>query len=104
MPGQAGMQKQLLTNGPISAQFAVFTDFEVYKSGVYQPSKGALPLGGHAVKVIGWGTDDNSHAPYWLVANSWTESWGEAGFFRILRGSDTCGFEAMPMACKAKTA
>jgi len=27
------------------------------------------------------------------VANSWNESWGEKGFFRILRGVNECGIE-----------
>ena len=34
-------------------------------------------LGGHAVKVIGWGEENGT--PYWLVANSWNEDWGEKG-------------------------
>jgi cathepsin B len=31
---------------------------------------------------------------YWLVANSWNESWGEKGFFRIIRGTNDCGIES----------
>ncbi|CAN0524970.1 unnamed protein product, partial [Scytosiphon promiscuus] len=27
-------------------------------------------MGGHAVKIIGWGTDEESGEDYWLVANS----------------------------------
>ena len=34
-------------------------------------------LGGHAVKILGWGVDGTT--PYWLVANSWNEGWGEKG-------------------------
>lgn len=50
-------------------------------------------MGGHAVKIIGWGTDDASGDDYWLVANSWNPSWGEGGLFRILRGVNECGIE-----------
>jgi cathepsin B len=48
-------------------------------------------IGGHAVKIIGWGVDGET--PYWLVANSWNTDWAENGTFRILRGSNHCGIE-----------
>jgi cathepsin B len=38
-------------------------------------------LGGHAVKVIGWGVEDGT--PYWEIVNSWNEGWGEAGHVRV---------------------
>ena len=44
--------------------------------GVYQHEAGA-ELGGHAIKIIGWGTEDGT--PYWLVANSWNSDWGDHG-------------------------
>ena len=36
--------------------------------------------------------------PYWLVANSWGEDWGDGGNFKILRGSDHCGIESWVVA------
>jgi cathepsin B len=44
-----------------------------------------------AVKILGWGEENST--PYWLVANSWNEDWGDNGFFKILRGKDECGIE-----------
>ena len=41
----------------------VFNDFPTYKSGVYQRTPGATPLGGHAVKIIGYGVEGG--LPYW---------------------------------------
>lgn len=68
-----------------------------YKGGVYTKSAAAKgPLGGHAVKILGWGED--SGVPYWLVANSWSPHWGEKGFFRIKRGVNECGIETSPAA------
>jgi len=90
---EAAIQKELMTNGPIEVGFSVYEDFMTYKSGVYKYTTGGL-LGGHAVKVIGWGVDAETKTPYWNIANSWSESWGEKGYFRILRGSDECGIEA----------
>jgi cathepsin B len=84
------IQTEIMTNGPVGASFTVYADFESYSSGVYQHVSGSN-LGGHAVKIIGWGVDGTT--PYWLVANSWNTSWGLDGFFKILRGSNECGIE-----------
>lgn len=42
----------------------IFQDFAYYKSGVYKHIKGDV-LGGHAVKLIGWGTT-NAGEDYWV--------------------------------------
>ncbi|KAK6059366.1 papain family cysteine protease, partial [Cooperia oncophora] len=47
--------------------------------------------GGHAVKIIGWGTEND--VPYWIIANSWHDDWGEDGYFRFIRGINDCGIE-----------
>lgn len=90
--GVAAMQTEIMTNGPVSACFSVYEDFLSYKTGVYQYTTGAY-LGGHCVKIQGWGVDQASGLPYWLVNNQWTTYWGDNGQFKILRGSDECGIE-----------
>ena len=72
-----------------------YSDFVTYSSGVYARSKGAVVLGAHAVKMIGWGTT-SAGVDYWLVANLWGEDWGEGGFARIRRGVNECGIEVRP--------
>jgi cathepsin B len=84
------IQTEIFTNGPVEAAFTVYADFLTYKSGVYKHTTGSV-LGGHAVKILGWGEENST--PYWLVANSWNEDWGDNGFFKILRGKDECGIE-----------
>lgn len=69
-----------MTYGPMQTAFSVYQDFYSYRSGIYKYTSGAY-LGGHAVKVIGWGNLNGVN--YWIVQNSWGASWGEAGFFRI---------------------
>jgi cathepsin B len=81
----------LVENGPMEAAFTVYMDFLTYKSGVYKHTSGA-ELGGHAVKIIGYGTLNGE--AYWLVQNSWTSTWGANGYFMIAKGVDECGFES----------
>merc|ERR1712227_1158872 len=64
------MRQEIYQNGPITGMFFVHASFESYKSGVYTGKIIGDPmLGGHAIKIMGFGTENGT--PYWLVANSW---------------------------------
>src|SRR5262249_3706505 len=95
------IQNEIFQNGPVEAAFTVYEDFMDYTSGVYQYDGVSEQLGGHAVKILGWGNDADSGLDYWLVANSWNTTWGEQGFFKIVRGQDDCGIEDGIVAGKA---
>ncbi|XP_061366207.1 cathepsin B-like protease 2 [Gastrolobium bilobum] len=82
---------EVYKNGPVEVGFTVYEDFAHYKSGVYKHVTG-YQLGGHAVKLIGWGTTDDGE-DYWLLANQWNRSWGDDGYFKIRRGTNECGIE-----------
>jgi len=88
--GVTNIMTEIQNNGPVEAAFTVYQDFLTYKSGVYKHSTGQM-LGGHAVKVLGWGSEGGQD--YWLVANSWNEDWGDKGYFKILKGANHCGIE-----------
>lgn len=84
------MQLEIYKNGPIEAGIFLYEDFPSYKSGVYQRTTDTR-IGGHAVKIIGWGTENGT--PYWLISNSWNIDWGDNGYFKILRGENHCQIE-----------
>jgi cathepsin B len=88
--GVSDIQTELMTNGPLYVAFTVYADFETYKSGVYKHTTGGF-LGGHAVEMLGWGTENGED--YWLIKNSWNEEWGDGGLFKIARGVNECGIE-----------
>lgn len=89
--GEANIKKEIMESGSVEGTFSVYNDFADYKSGVYQHVTGSY-LGGHAIKIIGWGVTDEG-VKYWLIANSWGNGWGENGYFRMLRGENECGIE-----------
>jgi len=97
VPGAvATVQREIMARGPVEVAFTVYEDFYSYKSGIYSHTWGDA-LGGHAVRILGWGVENA--IPYWLVANSWSETWGEnGGYFRIVRGTNECGIEGAIVA------
>jgi len=88
---ELAIRKEIFANGPVEADFDVYDDFLSYKSGVYQHTTGGY-LGGHAIRILGWGTENGT--PYWLIANSWNEDWGDKGYFKMIRGKNNCGIES----------
>lgn len=87
---------EVYKNGPVEVAFTVYEDFAHYKSGIYKHLTGDV-MGGHAVKLIGWGTSEEGE-DYWLVANQWNRSWGDDGYFKIRRGTNECGIEEAAVA------
>ena len=80
--------KEIQTNGPVQMVFKVYSDFFMYKSGIYTKSKNAklpsnpsVPLY-HAVKVVGWNKSSEG-IPFWIAKNYFGSDWGENGYFRI---------------------
>uniref|UniRef100_A0AAA9S3F8 Cathepsin B n=1 Tax=Bos taurus TaxID=9913 RepID=A0AAA9S3F8_BOVIN len=67
---------EIYKNGPVEGAFSVYSDFLLYKSGVYQHVSGEI-MGGHAIRILGWGVENGT--PYWLVGNSWNTDWGDNG-------------------------
>jgi len=96
---QTQIKTEIFNKGPVEAAFTVYADFLTYKSGVYHHTSGGV-LGGHAVKILGWGEEDST--AYWLVANSWNEDWGDKGYFKIRRGNNECGIEGGIVAGEPK--
>jgi len=93
--GANAIAKLIMEGGPVETAFSVYGDFANYAGGIYEHSSGEM-LGGHAVRIVGFGTEDGKK--YWKVANSWNPYWGEKGYFRIVRGNNNCGIEDMVTA------
>ena len=83
-------RKNYLSNkGPCAASFDVYDDFYAYGGGVYKHTSGNY-VGGHCVEVIGYSEAEQC----WICKNSWGQSWGSAGFFKIAYGQ--CKIDVYP--------
>lgn len=100
----AGEEKSLvaaLAMQPISV--AIQADqfvFQFYKGGVLtDDSCGKNAQLDHGVLAVGYGTDSETNEPYFMVKNSWGETWGEDGYIRMSRNSENeygmCGILKM---------
>jgi C1A family cysteine protease len=68
----------LIAAGPVSVGVDASSEFQKYKTGIYT---GVCAKSNHAVTAIGYGVEDG--VSYYLVRNSWAETWGEGGYIKI---------------------
>ena len=82
----------LYETGPLAVALNA-NPLQTYSGGILDKTSSQCPTSGinHAVTMVGYGHDDASDKDYWIVKNSWGQNWGEQGYFRIKRGSGTCG-------------
>ena len=113
---ETAVKQDIYEFGAVTVGYDVYNDFMAYvdgeclptdsdrpengDAGVYQYDGESDYLGGHAVKVIGWGTTEGG-CNYWLVVNSWGPDWGEGGLFRIKRGINEVGIESYVVSGRA---
>jgi len=75
--------------GPVS--IAIEADqqcFQFYSGGILSDPSCGEQLD-HGVLLVGYGTEGGKD--FWIVKNSWGQSWGESGYIRLIRGQNECG-------------
>lgn len=92
--------------GPIAVSVDA-SNWHSYSSGIFNGCNQEQPDINHAVTLVGYGEDNGQK--YWTVRNSWSPSYGELGYIRVLR-DDTdetkCGTDITPQdgsACEGET-
>ena len=92
------VKQALYEKGPLSMAMYVTDEFKQMNGGIYIPGDECANFTdyglNHAMLFVGYGTDVDSEGngtDYWIVKNSWSESWGEQGFVKVVRGQNACG-------------
>jgi len=70
--------------------------FRNYKSGILDSTECGTKLD-HAVIVIGYGSEAGQD--FFIVRNSWSESWGDKGYIKLaaVQGEGICGVQMRPV-------
>ena len=94
------MRRKISNGGSVMVIFDAHVNFQEFffrhPYGLYNDTHNSPSLGNHAVRLIGFGIDENEK--YWLGVNSWGASWADSGTFKIKRGSNFCLIEQYPVA------
>lgn len=84
------IKEYLFTVGPLAVGMngKVLKD---YRSGIIDLSNEECDQSeiNFAVTLVGYGIENGT--PFWIAKNSFGSNWGEKGYFRVKRGSSTCG-------------
>jgi len=100
---QASVMSHLASKGPLAIALDASV-FHMYQGGVFEECDYDKNIEiNHGVQLIGYGSNPED-GDYWIVRNSWGETWGEGGFIRLRRDSVAkCGIDKTPaigLKCK----
>lgn len=91
--GEQEMMVEIYARGPIACSLYAHSEYFLdYKGGVItDPTQYNTTT--HVVAIVGWGVDTVTSTPYWIGRNSFGTVWGEQGWFKLARGTNTLNME-----------
>jgi len=103
---ETALADAVANHGVVSIALDASRQWQTYSGGILSPRKilgcSSDPnKADHGVAIVGYGTDSDSGKDYWIIRNSWADSWGEDGYVRLERGINACGvanFASYPIA------
>jgi len=92
---ESDLESAVAQVGPISVGIdAAHPGFQMYKQGVYYSLLCSNQRLDHGVLAVGYGQTEfhGMQQKYWLVKNSWGESWGDQGYIKMAKDlGNMCG-------------
>ncbi|XP_040267900.1 cathepsin K-like isoform X2 [Bufo bufo] len=88
---EKALKKAVGTVGPVSVGIdATLQSFQFYSKGVYYDADCNAEDINHAVLAVGYGVQKK--AKYWIIKNSWGDTWGNKGYILMARDrGNACG-------------
>ena len=98
--------KKAIANQPVSVGICASSALQFYHSGILTDKSCCQELN-HGVLAVGYDDTDENGA-HWIVKNSWSEQWGESGYFKLSQSSSNvdgaCGiYQAASYPVKEST-
>jgi cathepsin F len=85
------LANNIVSTGPASICVNAGNNWQVYTGGIIKKNcAGAYTDLDHCVHLVGFNTN-KAGVKYWIVKNSWADTWGEKGYINLKFGSNMCG-------------
>jgi len=88
--GESNIQAVVSNFGPVATAIFVNENLKIYKGGIFDDDT-CNGNSGHAMLIVGYGTDSTTGKDYWIVKNSWGTTWGMDGYVLVARNKLMCG-------------
>lgn len=86
------LRQYLVSHGPLviamAAEGKIKKDLVTLGKGIFDVPDSKKMEPSHNVLLVGYGTENGKD--YWLIQNSWGPKWGDGGFGKLRRGTNTC--------------
>jgi len=90
--------KTAISQGVVTITVDASSDaFNYYYGGIFDQAEACGTKLDHAIAAVGYGTDTDG-TPYFIVRNSWSAQWGDAGYIKMQNIGDGPGMCGMQMA------
>ncbi|XP_029431341.1 ervatamin-B-like [Rhinatrema bivittatum] len=87
LPDEENMAMSVAFDGPVTVAIGSHEEFQLFDGkGIYDGE--CTEKVNHAIVIVGYGTEEGTD--YWIIRNSWGESWADGGYAKVPRNVNKC--------------